>query len=87
MLAELLARSGPLALASQSPQRRAILDQLGLSFAAVVPDYDEVDPPGMPPDQLALMHARGKARSVPGDLVWAWTRSSTLRPIARQAGR
>ena len=49
MLAELLARRGPLVLASQSPQRRAILEQLGLSFTAVVPDYDEVDPPGMPP--------------------------------------
>ena len=69
MLAELLARSGPLVLASQSPQRRAILEQLGLSFTAVVPDYDEVDPPGMPPDELALRHARGKARSVPGDPV------------------
>ena len=69
MLAELLARGGPLVLASQSPQRRAILEQLGISFTAVVPDYEEVDPPGMPPDELALMHARGKAGSVAGDLV------------------
>ena len=67
MVSELLAR--PLVLASRSPQRRAILEQLGLSFTAVVPDYDEADPPGMPPDELALVHARGKARSVPGDLV------------------
>ena len=67
MVSELLAR--PLVLASQSPQRRAILEQLGLSFTAVAPDYDEADPPGMPPDELALVHARGKARSVPGDLV------------------
>src|SRR3954467_15868508 len=67
MLSELLAR--PLVLASQSPQRRAILEQLGIGFTVVVPDYEEVDPPGMPPDELALAHARGAGSSVAGDLV------------------
>jgi septum formation protein len=69
VLAELLARTRGLVLASQSPQRRAILEQLGIEFTAVVPAYDEVDPPAMPPDELAVAHARGKTRSVPGDLV------------------
>ncbi|MDE3190895.1 MAG: septum formation protein Maf [Acidobacteriota bacterium] len=49
----------PLVLASTSPQRRAILGQLGLPFAVVAPDYEELgDDP--------LEHAAGKARSVDG---------------------
>ena len=49
----------PLILASQSPQRRAILEQLRVPFEVVVPDYEErgVDP---------VEHAAGKARSVAG---------------------
>jgi septum formation protein len=49
----------PLVLASTSPQRRAILEQLGLPFDVVAPDYEELgDDP--------LEHATGKARSVEG---------------------
>jgi len=49
----------PLVLASTSPQRRAILEQLGLPFDVVAPDYEEIgDDP--------LEHAAGKARSVTG---------------------
>ena len=49
----------PLVLASTSPQRRAILEQLGLPFDVVAPDYEELgDDP--------LEHAAGKARSVDG---------------------
>ena len=49
----------PLVLASTSPQRRAILEQLGLPFDVVAPSYEEVgDDP--------LEHAAGKARSVDG---------------------
>ena len=49
----------PLILASTSPQRRAILEQLRIPFTVVPPDYDEVgDDP--------LEHAAGKARSVQG---------------------
>jgi septum formation protein len=49
----------PLLLASTSPQRRAILEQLGLPFEVVAPDYDEIgDDP--------LEHAAGKARSING---------------------
>jgi septum formation protein len=47
----------PLLLASTSPQRRAILEQLGIPFELVEPRYDERgDDP--------VEHAAGKARSV-----------------------
>jgi septum formation protein len=50
----------PLVLASTSPQRRAILEQLGLPFEVVAPAYEEGgDDP--------VEHAVGKARSVPAD--------------------
>ena len=52
-------------LASTSPQRRAILEQLGLPFEVVEPAYDEGARPGATP----VEHAQAKARSVPGDLV------------------
>jgi septum formation protein len=49
----------PLLLASRSPQRRAILEQLGVPFHVVAPDYRETgDDP--------VEHAAGKARSVEG---------------------
>ena len=49
----------PIVLASTSPQRRAILQQLGLPFEVVAPDYEEQgDDP--------VEHAAGKARSVEG---------------------
>ncbi len=54
----------PLLLASTSPQRRAILVQLGLPFDAVAPRYEESDRPDADPLALVREHARGKARSV-----------------------
>ena len=51
----------PLILASTSPQRRAILTQLGIPFDAVAPDYEEL--PGTGP----LERAAGKARSIEPD--------------------
>ena len=54
----------PLLLASTSPQRRAILEQLGLPFDVVAPDYEEHDPPGADAVELVREHALGKARSV-----------------------
>ena len=54
----------PLLLASTSPQRRAILAQLGIPFEAVAPDYHEHDPPGASPVELVREHALGKARSL-----------------------
>jgi septum formation protein len=60
----------PLVLASTSPQRRAILEQLGLPFRIETPGYVEDDALPLPPVELVETHARGKARSVergPGD--------------------
>jgi septum formation protein len=54
----------PLVLASSSPQRRAILEQLRIPFDIVPPDYEEHDPPDADPVALVREHARGKARSV-----------------------
>ena len=54
----------PLLLASISPQRRAILEQLGLPFDVVPPRYEEHDAPGVEATELVREHARGKARSV-----------------------
>ena len=54
----------PILLASTSPQRRVILEQLGIPFDAVAPDYEEHDPPDADPVQLVREHAVGKARSV-----------------------
>ena len=57
----------PLLLASISPQRRAILQQLDIPFDSVEPRYEE--PPanahkGSDPTTVVTEHARGKARSV-----------------------
>ena len=57
----------PLLLASTSPQRRAILEQLGLPFDTVAPRYEEQDPPRADPVALVEAHAQGKARSVADD--------------------
>ena len=51
-------------LASTSPQRRVILDQLGIVFDVVAPDYVEHDPPHADAVELVREHALGKARSV-----------------------
>jgi len=53
-----------LVLASTSPQRRAILEQLRIPFDVVAPVYEEHDPPDAEPVQLVRDHAEGKARSV-----------------------
>jgi septum formation protein len=54
----------PLLLASVSPQRRAILEQLDIPFDVVAPSYEEEDRPGVDPAELVRTHARGKAESV-----------------------
>jgi septum formation protein len=53
-----------LTLASTSPQRRAILEQLRIPFEVVAPAYVEADPPDADPVDLVRRHAEGKARSV-----------------------
>ena len=55
--------SSRLTLASTSPQRRAILEQLRIPFEVVVPTYVENDPPGLEPAELVRVHAEGKAKT------------------------
>jgi nucleoside triphosphate pyrophosphatase len=54
----------PILLASRSPQRRAILAQLGIPFEVVTPTYQENDEAGASPSELVRAHAAGKAHSV-----------------------
>lgn len=59
------APAAPLLLASRSPQRRAILKQLGIPFDVVEPHYEEVTPPRLSDaTEIVREHAQGKARSV-----------------------
>jgi septum formation protein len=51
--------AAPLILASTSPRRRQILEQLGIPFDVVPPSYEETD-------EDPVAHAVGKARSVAG---------------------
>ena len=57
----------PLLLASTSPQRRVILEQLGIPFDMIAPRYEENDPPKADAVELTKAHAQGKARSVADD--------------------
>jgi septum formation protein len=54
----------PLLLASTSPQRRAILEQLRLPFDVVAPRYDEGGTSDRSAAELVQAHALGKARSI-----------------------
>ena len=56
-----------LILASASPQRRAILDQLGVAFTVKPADVEELDEG--PPEFVVLENARRKVEAVPGDFV------------------
>jgi septum formation protein len=62
-----MGRAQGLTLASTSPQRRAILEQLRIPFEVVTPTYVEDDPPGVAPADLVRAHAEGKARSAHAD--------------------
>ena len=56
----------PLLLASRSPQRRAILEQLGIPFDVAEPDYEEHVPHLADATEVVRDHAQGKAHSVAG---------------------
>ena len=56
--------SPPLLLASTSPQRKAILEQLHIPFDVVAPMYEEETTDDPDAVQVVRRHARGKARSV-----------------------
>ena len=51
-----------LILASRSPQRRAILEQLGVAFSVVVPEVQELT--AGPPHEIAIENAYRKAAAV-----------------------
>lgn len=59
--------AAPLVLASRSPQRRAILEQLGVEFTVEVPDVEETT--AGEPRELVVENARRKAGAVAGALV------------------
>jgi septum formation protein len=59
----------PLVLASRSPQRRAILAQLGIAFSVQAPDIEELD--SGPPHEVALENAYRKASAVAGSVAEA----------------
>jgi septum formation protein len=59
--------STPLVLASRSPQRRAILEQVGIPFTVAVPGVPELEQGD--PRELVLENARRKAAAVDGELV------------------
>jgi septum formation protein len=54
----------PILLASTSPQRRAILEQLGIPFDVVPPRYEEDDPLHGDAVEVVRRHAREKAHSL-----------------------
>ncbi len=53
-----------LILASASPRRQELLQQIGCEFRIVVSDADELSGDGIPPDRLAAENARRKAEDV-----------------------
>ena len=56
-----------LTLASASPQRRAILDQLGVNFTVTIPEVEETA--SGDPAKLVEENARRKAEAVTGEVV------------------
>lgn len=53
-----------LILASQSPRRRKLLDQLGLDFTVQVSPIEETIPPGVAPEHIVQVLAQHKAESI-----------------------
>ncbi len=76
-----------LVLASTSPQRRAILEQLRISFVLAAPSYVEHDPPSADPVTLVRDHAEGKARSVHVDAAITLGVDTTVHLDGRLYGK
>ena len=51
-------------LASKSPRRRELLEQIGCSFRIIVSDADEVADNNLDPEKLVMENARRKAAAV-----------------------
>ena len=75
-----------LILASRSPQRRAILQQLGVSFTVVAPDVEELREGDA--RELVRANAALKARAVPGGRVLGVDTAVVVdgRPLGKPAG-
>lgn len=56
-------------LASRSPQRKALLESIGVGFEIIPPEYHEEDKPHELPAERVERHSRGKAFSVLHKLV------------------
>src|SRR3712207_2713773 len=76
-----------LTLASRSPQRRAILEQLGIRFEVVVPEVEETAEGD--PRALVIENALRKARAVHGDPVLGVDTTVVVdgRPFGKPADR
>ena len=57
----MLAKKSMIYLASQSPRRKEILQDLGVSFRVIRSSYHEKKIPGISAEELVLRHAWGKA--------------------------
>lgn len=68
-----------LVLASQSPRRRELLEQLGVAFEIVPAHADEALLPGESARDYVLRVARDKARAVAGEVVLAADTAVVLR--------
>ncbi len=68
-----------LVLASQSPRRRELLEQLRIALEVRPAHADEAVLPGEPAREYVLRVAREKARAVPGEIVLAADTAVVLR--------
>jgi septum formation protein len=75
-----------LVLASTSKYRKAQLARLGLTFACVAPEYDEVPVPGLTPRALIGHHAMHKALAVQKSRPDAWILGADQGAIVLDAG-
>ncbi len=64
---------GEIILASTSPRRHELLANAGIQFTICSPGVDEIDPPGLSPQEIVLHHALNKAGTVsalhPGAMI------------------
>ncbi|TYO98038.1 Maf family protein [Desulfallas thermosapovorans] len=56
-------------LASSSPRRRELLDQIGLPHVVFTVDIDETLPPGLPPAEQVMSLSRSKAEAAAATLA------------------
>lgn len=67
---------GRIILASTSPYRQTLLERLRLPFEVAAPDFDELAPGSMHPEQLVKYNTLGKARNVAEKHADAWVIAS-----------